>query len=1189
MVIRPALLWKVNFRMRARNFSSMKNAGLLQSGLRESPLRWGLHFDTASKFSSFARMKSLLRASSVPAELPALAAEIEALPHVEHRQAAAGLLLDAASASNDVDIIHQALAACQQCNALNFGLVEMAAMSALDCSNGGFSAAACILRDFSLGKSFPSIQLASKLAVAGLGVQGDPAARRDGLACVLGLSGAVAHTAFQSPAMGPESPHTDLQQWAGPIAQQLLLPLLQEGSPTEAVAALSSVLYAGFQQLNPPNYLSSTKPHSPHGPQQLATEQALFWVACLPPSTVHTLSEWQRGGLLQSVGASLKTSTAPVSQGTLGCALQAVAQLAPTSTAGEQCTYLLSAAVESTPSSVAPAHFALALAALRAAPNADASACLLGELMRWACAQGCSSPELTRVPDVLLQPDVQQLLVTSVLTAAQQVSQDRPLRVAAVLRPAQELLALPQRACDLSLFWDGVLAALCVWEDGAALARFTAAMARAGAMCSPVGLSSVAAARGRARQRDFELSVARAGMVRMQAVQAEQAPTAALTSSAPTTSSHYVHHSGANSSSLAVQSSDRSLVAASNGPAPPPTVYAMPPLALPRTPPFSDEQWELILQGVLQITVTPLSLLQRSRTELGMSVTSHAVASGNKAEQNTGAPANVASAASVLQCGPDWAVYALAAGVRSLAEATAEPALAAAASTVAAAAGERAAAAGHLPSAATASGPGAAAAWAVCSQTPSRLLGQAHGSRPGPGGHNWAPGAPGPEQLGLLHTAAAFPGGRMRPKLLHGAVLADVRRQLAAAASAGNVAAAVDAADAVQLFDDTLSTGDFEALLAACEAAAQPNRADTLLGAMKMSLGHLSPTAVASAVQAHAQSAAPAPAAMHLMTAVEAGMRLPEHVFWSVLNACGDAGAVLAVHDVLSAGQDSGHSRLQHVNGAVHKGLLNVCGLRSGALTCVVWDALRSIRRDAELGRPVPNGLRVFCSKSQRITLEAVMQAMDPPLQCHHVTPHASRPFLGVAPEDMMAWLTTPSSSAAADADEWAQSTSLPMRLAAVTGIVSGRTSAAQAQLLLGDGAEGALGDLDMLQPVAEDAAGSMTAEQAERSAEYAQWHARYRKQTSYARTRTQVDSARSQAAATRRQVAKDRQAAADKRSADARASMRLQDVRTLGKVLNGRDGGRAWAGNGMHMATARTLKQGRTAPYAPPRDANQR
>jgi len=473
--------------------------------------------------------------------------------------------------------------------------------------------------------------------------------------------------------------------------------------------------------------------------------------------------------------------------------------------------------------------------------------------------------------------------------------------------------------------------------------------------------------------------------------------------------------------------------------------------------------------------------------------------------------------------------------------------------------------------------PGVAAAWEVCSQSPFRVLGRGAGPRTPSDSHTWAPGNPDPSAQGLLQLAAATsPSARIRPKILHDAALTDVRRVLAAAAAGGDVASAVDAADAAQLLNDNLETGDFEALLAACEAAGQPNRADTLLGAMKVSLGQLTPAAVACAVQAHADAGAPAAAAMHLMTAVEAGMQLPEHVFWSVLNACGDAGAVLAVHDVLSAGQETGHFRLQCVNGALQKGLLNVCGLRAGALSCVVWESLRGIRRDAELGRPVPNGLRVFCSKSQRVTLEAVLQSMDPPLRCTHVTPPASRPFLGVSPEDMIAWLTTPTTGEAAAADEWAQSTSLPMRLAAVTGIATGRTAAAQAQLLLGDGSQVSPDDFGMLQPVADEAADGMTAEQAETSAEYARWHAQFKKQSSYARTRTQVDSARAQAAATRRQVAKQRQQAAAKRStdADARAAMRPEDARTLGKVLGGERGGGAVAGNGLHMATAHALKQ---------------
>jgi hypothetical protein len=342
---------------------------------------------------------------------------------------------------------------------------------------------------------------------------------------------------------------------------------------------------------------------------------------------------------------------------------------------------------------------------------------------------------------------------------------------------------------------------------------------------------------------------------------------------------------------------------------------------------------------------------------------------------------------------------------------------------------------------------------------------------------------------------------------------------------------------------------------------------------MKASLGAVTPTAVGSTVSAHVGVMAPAPAAMHLMTAVEAGMQLPEHVFWETMNACGDAGAVLAVHDVLGAGQNSEHKRLQQVNGALAQGIVNVCGLRSGALTCVLWESLRCIRQDAELGRAVPHGLRVYCSKAQLTTLQAVCEAMDPPLQCTHVTPRASRPFLAIVPEDMMAWLTTPSTGEGADADEWAQSTSLPMRLAAVTGIATGRTQPSQAQLLLGEH----LADLDSLaqrDEAAVDAAAELSQEQTATSAEYAQWHARFKKQTSYSRTRMQIDSVKAQAEASRRQAAKRREQAASRRQAGARDSIRPEDARMLGKLTSGDGGRRAWTGNALHMATARSLKK---------------
>ncbi len=1180
----------------------------MHRALQRNRLQWRLRVTSRRYNSSLLHIQSAIKSIAQPNEVIGIIAEIGRLDAVEHRLDAARMAINAAADSRDLELVESTWAACLDHSVVDSAAGFEAARAALRTADPRRVTVACNILNGNFPADAPSrgstshlapLDVIGDLARCGLQSTGQAQSRRVGLAAAVQLSkhaNACNYGANTDTALALE-----WQQWAPPVAEQLLAPLTGDESVSDPLLTLASVLLAASREVAPPAWMQTTDKPLAHLVSQAAVEAALFWVACLPPSVTQALPAPARERLLSGIKAAVsgEAFSLPVSAGGLACALQATANLSPADTAGQHTVSLLSDMVERSPDTVQPVHFTLGLAALRAAPNADASACLLNLAMQWLPSQGVDSQQRTAVHSALQRPDMGTWLGAAIITAAQQVSQDRSLRVAAILRPAQELLALPQRACDLTPVWDAVLCALCIWEDGAALARFTAAMAKAGVACSPVGLAAVAAARGRARQRDFEVSVARAGVVRMQPV---APPTALGTSSVPSTSTALASTAEAvqgagRGSSLTLQSpgTGRGGALAVSGVNPPPaaqrTVYAMPPLALPRTPPFSDEQWSLVLQGVLKVTASPLRHLQDARTAVGMSLTTPPTASSQaSSKQNNPSKTSPFDAVlPVVDCGPSWAAHLVACGVRSLAEATNEQHLADAAGL----------AVKHLAAASDPytghaglyAGPGGPEAWAVCSQAPPRLLGNAAGVRTPSDKHPWTPGMPPMDEAGLFQIVLKGPyTPTAQRKALHSALLTDLRRHLAAAAAAGDVPAAVDAADAIQLFDDELCTEDFEALIDVCVMAGQPNRADTLLGAMKLQVGKLSPTAVASTVQAHADAGAAAPAAMHLMTAVEAGMTLPEHVFWSVMNACGDAGAVLAVHDVLSAGQETGHARLKHIDGAVHKGVINVCGLRSGALSCLVWEALRNIRRDAELGRPVPHGLRIFCSKSQRVTLEAIFQSMDPPLQCNHVTPAASRPFMGVAPEELMAWLTTPSAGQDADGDEWAQSTSLPMRLAAVTGIASGRTSAAQAQLLLGDGSDLSPEDFGMLQPVAEDAADALSPEQAATSAEYAQWQSKFKKLSSYSRTRTQVDSARAHAAATRRQVARERQQAAEKRSADTRASMRPQNVRTLGKVLSGKDGARAWAGNGLHMATARTLQQKRPHnPQVATRDQEQR
>ena len=167
-----------------------------------------------------------------------------------------------------------------------------------------------------------------------------------------------------------------------------------------------------------------------------------------------------------------------------------------------------------------------------------------------------------------------------------------------------------------------------------------------------------------------------------------------------------------------------------------------------------------------------------------------------------------------------------------------------------------------------------------------------------------------------------------------------------------------------------LKRGDFHAVAASCAAAGD---ADGALG-----------------VLAQAQAAGVSPSLAS---------------FVAVMGALADARRAKDVLRLLRHAQSLRPPLLSNVDNTAYKGIWNVSGLSPAAISAVLFDGLRALRRTVRAGEaPAPTALRIYHSPATRLHVRGVLQALS--LESRLWGVGASHRHLLVTPADTVAFFT---------------------------------------------------------------------------------------------------------------------------------------------------------------------------------------
>eukprot|EP01138_Halocafeteria_seosinensis_P007316 gb/GECG01007480.1/.p1 GENE.gb/GECG01007480.1/~~gb/GECG01007480.1/.p1 ORF type:complete len:223 (+),score=34.13 gb/GECG01007480.1/:1-669(+) len=147
----------------------------------------------------------------------------------------------------------------------------------------------------------------------------------------------------------------------------------------------------------------------------------------------------------------------------------------------------------------------------------------------------------------------------------------------------------------------------------------------------------------------------------------------------------------------------------------------------------------------------------------------------------------------------------------------------------------------------------------------------------------------------------------------------------------------------------------------------------------------------------------------------------------SLLNAAGDLYAVDSVNEILDLGLDNEVDVTNAVIGRVQEGILYVSGLSPNTTTCVLWDFLRRLRRDAKTGKPVPQTVSIYCPFKLRHHVRSILESVDSSLVpefAHGKT--RDETIVMVPQEHITEWLTKPTGH---EEEDELQTAALPQRL----------------------------------------------------------------------------------------------------------------------------------------------------------------
>jgi pentatricopeptide repeat protein len=196
----------------------------------------------------------------------------------------------------------------------------------------------------------------------------------------------------------------------------------------------------------------------------------------------------------------------------------------------------------------------------------------------------------------------------------------------------------------------------------------------------------------------------------------------------------------------------------------------------------------------------------------------------------------------------------------------------------------------------------------------------------------------------------------------------------------------------------------FEALIRGCCVAAQPNRARKVLAYM-LELG-IAPTRACheELVGALVAAGRAADAAAHVREAASTGVHMHAATYAAVIGGLAEQRDARDALAMLRHAQAAG--ALRAVDASAHRGVFNVSGLPQPAVTSVLFDGLRALRRAVQSSAlPPPPDLRVYHSPRDRTHVRSVLASLSPPLRARTWGVGHRHRHLFVAAEDAAAFV----------------------------------------------------------------------------------------------------------------------------------------------------------------------------------------
>lgn len=274
----------------------------------------------------------------------------------------------------------------------------------------------------------------------------------------------------------------------------------------------------------------------------------------------------------------------------------------------------------------------------------------------------------------------------------------------------------------------------------------------------------------------------------------------------------------------------------------------------------------------------------------------------------------------------------------------------------------------------------------------------------------WSPGLFVEAESALINAMARLqrhpqPSAASAPLLL----LPDPAAPAGASPASGHDAAFVSEALLAPTGPAHPSFKSFAALVRACVATGQPNRASRVLATMNTVMPHVTlyQRGLSELMSAFAAARKPDRAYTVALEAASKGV-LPYQSAWVALaSAYAEEGRTLAALRAMREAQLAGCWVMTDVT--AHDGFINVSGLPRPLASLVIWDVMTSLRRAVRAGaiRP-PAKLRVYHTPADRLHIRGVLQSLDPILMAASAKDYDVKRHLIVDREALMAFLTSP-------------------------------------------------------------------------------------------------------------------------------------------------------------------------------------